>query len=310
MTNTTLTFDGDDHRDRLPDLPGYDLLELVGQGGFSVVYRARQHRLNRDVAIRWSRHGGSEHLAAQMLLDEAAILARLPHPHVVSILDCLQDGARVYLVLEYVSGGNLQSRIDGPAQHPVAAAALVERLARTLDFIHRRGITHCNLKPTSVLLAAPPSGEEVGPEESCDYEQVFGIPLISSFGLALDDQRRARLGEGEIRGTPAYMAPEQALGNCRDTGPAGDIYALGGILYALLTGHRPYERQAADARSLLAIKLEREPEPAGNLNPAIDRGLAAVCDRCLRMRPEARYPAALDLARDLRDFVNRSTGQS
>jgi len=91
---------------------------------------------------------------------------------------------------------------------------------------------------------------------------------------------------------------------------AVNIYALGGIVYALLTGHRPYDRLAADARSLLAIKMESEPEPVRNLNPAIDRGLAAVCDRCLRMRPEARYPAALDLARNLRDFVNSSTGQS
>lgn len=302
----TVEFSDGDDRHSLPRLPGYDVLEFIGQGGHSIVYRARQSRLNRDVAIRTNRSGVSGPRASQWLLREAKILASIQHPHVVSILDCLHDRERCYLVLEFVAGGSLAWKLNGQRQHPVLAGSLVERLARTVHSIHDCGITHCNLKPGNVLLAVPPSSQEHAPEDRLTCEDVYGIPLISSFGLALDDERRATLQDGEVFGNPAYMAPEQVAGRCHAIGPASDVYALGAILYTMLTGHPPFRAQATNYRDLLSQVMEREPEPVSRLNPAVDERMDAICRTCLARQPESRYATALELARTLRDYVEQS----
>lgn len=298
MSVATTTPDDDDP----VDLPGYEILDLVGTEGLAVVYCARQRSLNRVVAIRTNRAEASSETAAECLRWEAAVLARLQHPHVVSILDRLECNGRVYLVLEYIDGGTLATRIAGQQQPGIAAATLVERLARTLAYIHQCGFVHCNLKPRKVLLAAPPSPEAQGHAESSDYEEVYGIPLISGFELAVDRQRLADMKEGEIRGTPAYMAPEQARGRYQDVGPATDIYGLGAILYELLTGRRPF--LAAMSLDFLKQVIETEPELVRTLNPNVDRKLEAICHKCLHKDPAKRYATGLELASELRGFVD------
>jgi serine/threonine protein kinase len=307
MTDTAIAVPDDDDRDPRLNLPGYDVLNIVGQGGFAVVRRARQHSLQREVAIRSMRVEAAENVVAEMFLREAEILARLQHPHVVSILDCLRHEDRVYLVLEYAAGGTLASKLSGQPQQPTLAAGLVERLARTLEFIHRRGITHCNLKPQNILLAAAPSTTSQGAlvANRPYYEDVFGIPLISSFLLALDDQRRASLKHGEIFGTPAYMAPEQVAGRLYEIGPATDIYALGIILYTMLVGHPPFRPQAAGVLSQFSQIVEQEPVAVRKLNPAVDARLEDICLKCLSKRPNSRYARSIDLAQELQDFVER-----
>jgi serine/threonine-protein kinase len=297
MSVETALPDGDDAM----DLPGYEILDVVGYEGLAVVYRARQRSLNRVVAIRTIRAEAGSETVAQCLLWEAAVLARLQHPHVVSILDRLEYNGRVYLVLEYIDGGTLAARIAGQQQPASLAADLVERLARILAYIHQCGIVHCNLKPRNVLLAAPPSAEAQDRAESSNCEEVYGIPLISGFELALDRQRLADLKEGTIRGTPAYMAPEQARGRHQDVGPATDIYGVGAILYELLTSRPPF--QAATPLDVLTQVMEREPEPVRKLNPSIDCKLETICHKCLHKEPAKRYATGLELASELRGFV-------
>jgi serine/threonine protein kinase len=297
MIASTTTPDDDDPM----DLPGYDILDVVGYGGLAVVYRARQHSLNRLVAIRTIRGEAGSEEVAQCLLREAAYLARLPHPHVVSILERLEHAGRVCLVLEYIEGGTLAARIAGQQQLALPAATLVERLARTLAYIHQCGIVHCNLKPRKVLLAATPATGTPARAEPLNCEELFGIPLVSGFELALDRQCLTDLKEGEIRGTPAYMAPEQARGRHQEVGPATDIYGLGAILYELLTGRPPF--QAATPLDVLMQVMEKEPEAVRKLNAGVDRKLEAICQKCLHKEPAKRYASGLELASELRGFV-------
>jgi serine/threonine protein kinase len=300
MAGAATTSDDDDPR----HLPGYDILDVVEHDGLAVVYRARQRSLNRVVAIRTIRWEAGFEDSARCLLREAAFLARLQHPHVVSILDIFEHAGRNYLVMEYIEGGTLAARIADQQQESGPAATLVERLARTLACIHQRGIVHCNLKPRNVYLAAAPATGTAGRAEPLTGEDVYGIPLVSGFELALDRERLTELKEGEVRGTPAYMAPEQARGRHQDVGPATDVYGLGAILYEMLTARRPFQFQGASLLDLLTQIIEKEPEPVRNLNPGVDRKLEAICERCLQKDPAKRYISGLELASELRSFVD------
>src|SRR5262249_39168916 len=133
-------------------------------------------------------------------------------------------------------------------------------------------------------------------------EDVYGIPLVGGFELALDRQRLAELKEGEIRGTPAYMAPELARGRHQDVGPATDIYGLGAILYEMLTGRPPF--RAATLVDVMMLVMEKEPEAVRKLNPAVDPKLEAICHRCLHKEQAQRYASGLELASELRGFVD------
>ena len=296
MSVATDTADGGDAF----DLPSYEILDVLGYEGFAVIYRARQRSLNRIVAIRTLQRGVSG-AAAQCLMREAAILARIRHPHVVSILDRVERGGRIHLVFELFEGGTLAQRIAGHPQPVRPAAALIERLARTLAYIHRLGIIHCDLKPRNVLFAAPPPTSASGRADALDHEDVYGIPVLAGFELALDSRELGKLKEGEIRGTPAYMAPEQAQGRHRDLGPATDIYGLGAVLYELLTGRPPF--QGTSPIEVLIQAWEREPEPPHKFNPHANRKLEAICLKCLSKEPGQRYSGGLALATDLRSLL-------
>jgi serine/threonine protein kinase len=205
--------------------------------------------------------------------------------------------------LEHVEGGTLAARIAGNPQPIGPAATLVEHLARTLAYIHQRGILHGDLKPYKVLLAVPPTVEVASRADSLECEEVYGIPVIDGFELALDSQRILDLKEGEIRGTPAYMAPEQASGRHRDLGPATDIHGLGAVLYELWTGRPPFRGQTI--LETLQQAQAQEPAPPRQLQPTVPRELEAICRKCLHKEPARRYSSGLELASELRGFTNR-----
>lgn len=302
MSTTTISApvpedDGDDAK----NLPGYKVLGIEGQGGLSTVFRARQLSLNRIVALRTVREGVSAESSEWRLRQEAAILAQVQHPHVNSILDCREHAGQVYLVLEYIPGGSLAKQIKGQPQPVRTAATLVRHLAQTVAHIHKRGVIHCNLKPQKILLAGVSESPPHGRSSFLDCEDLFGIPLLSGFELALDRGSLRDLKQGEIRGTSKYMAPEQASGRSARIGPATDIYGLGGILYELLAGRAAFE--GATANELLQKIIQIEPELLHKLNPDIHPKLAAICHRCLQKEPTDRYAEALDLANDLRSFL-------
>jgi eukaryotic-like serine/threonine-protein kinase len=268
--------------DALPRIPGYEISGLLGRGGVGVVYRARQPKLEREVALKMLLAGefASPH-ELERFCREARAVASLGHRNVVQVYDVSELDGRPFFTMELVSGGSLAQRIAGAPQAAAAAAELVETLARAMDFAHRKGIVHRDLKPGNVLLAPD------------------GTAKIVDFGLA----RRLEGGEsltssGAILGTPGYMAPEQVRGET--AGPAADVYALGGILYEMLTGRPPFRSETPVATQLQV--LTSDPVRPSLLNARVPRDLETICLECLRKEARARYPSAEALADDLGRF--------
>ncbi len=266
------------------DIPGYEVLDTLGRGGMGVVYRARQKKLGRVVALKMilaGAHAGEADLAR--FRTEAEAIARLQHPNIVQVYEVGEQGGLPYFSLEFCPGGSLEKRLAGTPLPAREAAALVEALARAMAAAHQKGVIHRDLKPANVLLAED------------------GTPKITDFGLArkLEDAAHPTLS-GAILGTPSYMAPEQAAGKSKGIGPAADIYALGAILYELLTGRPPFK--AATALDTLLQVIEQEPAPVRQLNPQAPRDLDTICLKCLQKAPQQRYASAAALADDLRRF--------
>lgn len=187
-----------------------------------------------------------------------------------------------------ITGGALGERLDGTPWNPRRAAALLEPIARAVHFAHERGVVHRDLKPNNLLV----SGEEE------DLELKF-----ADFGLAklFRDHPAGHTQTGALLGTPSYMAPEQAYGRTSVLGPAADVYALGAILYELLSGRPPYRGETAI--ETLQQLLLAEPASINSVTSGLPRDLATICSKCLERAPERRYASALDLAEDLRRFL-------
>jgi hypothetical protein len=273
----------------LPVIPDYDIRELIGRGGQGVVYRARQLSLPRVVALKLLRD--TENVDPERLRDlrqEAEKLAGLQHPNVVTVHAFGLHQGCPFLTLEFVEGGSLARRLAGQPQPPRQAAELVETLARAMHAVHQRGLVHRDLKPANVLLAAD------------------GTPKITDFGLAKKVAGGpATPSVGGVKGTPEYMAWEQVTG-LAEVGPRTDVYGLGATLYEMLTGRPPFQRAGQDRQALLATlrQVERDdPVPPRRLQPTVPRDLEAVCLKCLEKRPRQRYAGALELADDLRRFL-------
>jgi tRNA A-37 threonylcarbamoyl transferase component Bud32/lipoprotein NlpI len=251
-----------------------------------VVYKARQKTLNRIVALKMLRDGalaGRDHLAR--FRDEAETLARLHHPNVVQIYEVGEWEGRPYFTFEFADGGSLAQKLKGTPQPPREAAGLVETLARAMAAAHQCGIVHRDLKPSNILLTAD------------------GGLKIGDFGLAKRlEKETAHTLSGAVLGTPSYMAPEQARGDPRDVGPATDIYALGALLYELLTGRPPFK--AATNYEIVDQVIHREPIPPRQLQAKVPRDLETICLKCLQKQPRQRYGFAGELADDLRRFLD------
>jgi tetratricopeptide (TPR) repeat protein len=270
-----------------PDIPGYVITELLGQGGMGSVYRARHLRLGRMVALKTiaGDHASGPRLAR--FQAEAQALARLHHPHVVQIYEVSESKGLPYFAMEFLEGGGLDRKLAGTPQPPKDAARTVEVLARAIHDAHEHGIVHRDLKPANVLLTHD------------------GEPKISDFGLVKrlqDDTAQTRTGD--ILGTPLYMAPEQVAGSSSAIGPCTDIYALGAILYEMLTGRPPFR----GTTTVETFELTRSAEPVSprRLQPGVPRDLETICLKCLEKPPDKRYASARALADDLARFlVNR-----
>jgi serine/threonine protein kinase len=262
-------------------VPGYELLNELGRGGTGVVYRALQLSLDRLVALKIFREQLGRILAANKAV------ARLQHTNLVQVYDGGERDGLLYVAEELVDGGSLEEQAAGRPQPPAEAARLVEVLARAMQYVHDHGVVHRNLKPRVVLLTA------------------LGVPKIGSFDLArlLDQDPDEKELEGGLLGTPQYMAPEQVAGRVRDVGPATDVYALGAILYELLTGRPPFV--TTTLLELLQQVLSQPPEPPGVVQPGVPAPLETICLKCLGKEPGQRYPSAQALADDLYHYRTR-----
>jgi tRNA A-37 threonylcarbamoyl transferase component Bud32 len=264
---------------------GYEILAELGRGGMGVVYKARQTRLRRTVALKMILGGGHAGAAdLERFRTEAEAIARLQHPHIVQIYEVGEHDGLPYFSLEFCAGGSLEKKLAGTPLPARAVAALVEQLAHAMQAAHDKGVIHRDLKPANVLLAED------------------GTPKITDFGLAKKLDEAGQTQSGAIMGTPSYMAPEQAGGNSKSIGPAVDVYALGALLYELLTGQPPFK--ADTPMDTLLLVLEREPVPVRQLNPKATRDLETICLKCLEKEPRRRYASAGALADELRRFLD------
>jgi len=267
-----------------PVIPGYEIESELGRGGMGVVYKARTLRLNRSVALKMilaGAHAGRE--AAVRFVTEAETVARLQHPNIVQIFHIDEHGGHPYFEMEFVGGGSLVDQLDGTPRPPRDAARLVETLARAMAEAHRQGIVHRDLKPGNILLTPD------------------GVPKVADFGLAkLLTVESGLTRTDSVLGSPSYMAPEQAEGKTREVGPAADLYALGAILYEMLTGRPPF-RGATVLDTLQQVKTA-EPVPPSRLVPGLPRDVETVALKCLAKDPAKRYESATALADDLGRF--------
>jgi tetratricopeptide (TPR) repeat protein len=269
----------------VPAISGYEILGELVRGGMGVVYRARQVRLNRVCALKMilgGVHASPE--AATRFLAEAEAVARLQHGNIVQIHHIGEADGLPYFELEYVDGGSLDRQLDGSPWPARRAAELIESAARGVAEAHRLGIVHRDLKPGNVLLAAD------------------GTPKITDFGLAKSLAGDSGLTRTDsIMGSPGYMSPEQAEGKTKQVGPLGDVYALGVIIYELLTGGLPF--RGTTALEILDQVKNAEPVPPSRLVPGLPRDVETIALKCLQKEPAKRYESATALADDLKRFV-------
>jgi serine/threonine protein kinase len=290
-------------------LAGYELLEEIGRGGIGIVYRARHRDSDQVVALKVL-VGPAGPCEAERFRAEASALTRLRHPNIVGVYDVSSTPEQPYLAMEYVAGGNLAQALGGQPVPVAEAALLVETLARAVHYAHQQGVIHRDLKPGNILLqrksqiASPSSQTVAGAAEDCGstFESWDFEPKIADFGLArlLGSAVDGQAETGEVLGTPSYMAPEQ-VGGAQTAGPAADVYALGAILYELLTGRPPFKGETL--LETLDQLSSQEPVRPALLRPWLPRVLEAICLRCLRKDPQQRPASAAELADELDQFL-------
>ncbi len=269
--------------DELPKVEGYQVVGVLGSGAMGIVYHARELATEREVALKFVNVAAfGDERGFNRFREEARILARVRHPHVVTIYGLGEAGGVPYCSMEYLSGGNLAARVSSGPMEPLEAARLVECLARTLGDIHRVNILHGDLKPANILLS------------------VDGTPKVADFGLA---RRLDPLGvnsSGNTYGTFAYMAPEQLIrGAVKQVDHRADIWALGVILFELCAGSHPFQDGQNNLVSMLTRVVAGEPR----LPQSIPSDLRTIGMMCLRNRRSERYGSASELAMDLRRFI-------
>ncbi len=268
-----------------PTIPNYDIVQRLGEGGMGVVYKARHRGLKRLVALKMIRGGSqarADHLSRFRV--EAEAVARIRHPNIIQIYDIGEADGLPFVALELLDGGGLDARLAGNPQPARQAAELMITLARAVHVAHLANIVHRDLKPTNVLYSSD------------------GVPKITDFGLAKRiDSDAGQTESGQIMGSPSYMAPEQARGHSRQVGPAADVYALGAILYEMLTGRPPFKGETP--LETVRQVIDDDPVAPSQLVPRVSRDLETICLKCLHKEPARRYESAEALADDLTRYL-------
>lgn len=265
----------------------YEILQELGSGGMGKVYKAYHPKLNRVVAIKVMLHTQhAQEKERSRFLSEAKLTAQLKHPNIVALYDIATEGETDYIVMEFIEGESLASLLKKTYFPPRKTLEIVKEVALAIDYAHQHNIVHRDMKPSNVML-----------------EKGTGRPVVMDFGLAKNLKVDKRLTQsGEILGTPQYMAPEQANGNIREISPLTDVYALGAILYEMLTGVQAIEGNTP-LQALYNI-LAKEVIPPRQHNPKLSVDLEAICLKAMEKNPHRRYSSAKALAEDIDRFLN------
>ncbi len=258
----------------------YELLEEIGRGGMGVVYRARQRSLDREVAIKFIADWFADPTGVARFLAEARAAARLLHPNIVPVHEVGSVEGMHYFSMPLIRGRSLATLLDQGTLSPTDATALLLKLCDAIDYAHRLGLLHLDLKPANVLMDARDE------------------PQVADFGLARHVDEKGGVDAQEVSGTPQFMAPEQILIKQYRLTAATDIYALGAVLYRCLTGVSPHGDGHADdvIRRAAAGRIR----PPHELVPKLSRDLDAICMKCLELQPSDRYASVALFADDLR----------
>jgi len=260
----------------------FELIELLGGGAFGIVYKAYDPQLKRTVALKVPRAAFTSASQAKRFMREARSAAGLKHPGIIQVYQTAEEEGLPYIVSEFVEGVTLAERLrQGPVGFRTAAL-LVQQLAEALLYAHARGVIHRDIKPGNIIV---------------DKE---GNPHLGDFGLARCEEDEGQVTiDGQIIGTPAYMAPEQAAGEQEAVGPHSDVYSLGVILYEMICGRRPFTYRKG---GLIHQGLLFEPPPPRSLNPNIPKDLETICSKAMARKPSERYTAE-ELALDLKRYL-------
>lgn len=277
----------------------YEIRERLGAGAFGVVYRAEDVRLHRSVALKLPLSGAlADPSTRAWFLREAQAVARLHHPQIVELYDVGEVDGIVYLASAFCPGLTLSEwikRAGGPIPADEAAEVIVA-LCEAAQHAHERGVLHRDIKPQNVLL-----------DSTMRFRRLAFTPKLNDFGVArileASTDGLGRTVTAGLIGTPRYMSPEQASGGRDEIGVASDVYAIGVVLYELLTGSAPI-RGDGDADTLRRIVAE-EPMRLRRRNPTIPRDLEAICLKCLEKSPQRRFASARDLSDELNRFLRR-----
>jgi WD40 repeat protein len=273
----------------------YELVGHLGSGAMGVVWAARHRLTGQRVALKQIHAGaGAGPETVERFLTEARAGARLQHPHVVRVLHYGAADGVPYFTMELLPGRSLQDRLARGPLPPAAAARLVRQAAEGIDYAHGQQVLHRDLKPSNLLLTGP-GAAEAGADDELAVK-------VGDFGLArLEDATHHLTRLGDQVGTPSYMAPEQVHGQIQNQTPRTDVYGLGAVLYAALTGRPPF--RAANSVATMELVLRGDPEPLRSAAPWVPAALEAVCGKCLEVDPRRRYATAGELAADLGRFL-------
>jgi len=265
--------------------PDFEVIKLVGRGGLGVVFKARQTSLNRTVALKIVlKNDQRTSEAIRRFCDEAQVSVTLRHPNIVTVHEVGEHAGQAYVAMDYIEGNNLAQRHRNRPLQPDQAAECIEKIARAIDYAHSQGVLHLNLKPANVLL------------------DTSGTPLVSDFGpVARMGDETSAASAASTAGMPNYAAPEQAPGQNAQPGPTADVYALGAILYELITGRPPF--QAATAADTWKQILSETPVAPRQLNAIVPKDLETICLQCLGRHPGDRYATTGELADDLARYA-------
>lgn len=276
----------------LPEIAGYDIVDVVGRGGMGVVYEAYQQSTGRRVAVKFLLEADTARESARRRFErEADLVARLNHPGIVSILDSGVHRGTYFYVMEYVEGRPLDEACPPGNSEPRQALSLLAAICDAVDYAHQRGVLHRDLKPTNILVHA--SAPKV-----LDFGLAKAIDPTAGTGAA----RRTLSRPGQFVGTLAYVAPEQARADYDQLSVRSDVYSLGAIAYELLTGAPPISVEGG-LRDALNRIAEAEPRRPSSLRADLDRDIDAIVLRAIEKNPARRYASAAELAADIRRYL-------